>query len=89
MGPNSQRSSELSHRHTGSPNGRLTILGLLKSTSNEDFSEQVAQCNVAATLQRKVNTSLHKLCFPGRHCLVEAHKVTLANAIAQGTEELL
>lgn len=89
MCPNSQRSSKLSHRHTGSSNGWLTILGLLKSTSNEDLSEQVAQCDVTPTLQWKVDTSLHKLCFPGRHCLVEADEVTLADAIGKGAEELL
>jgi hypothetical protein len=85
---NSQRSRKLSHGHTGSPNRWLAILGLFKSTSNEHFPEQIAQGNVASTLQREVDTSLDKFCFPRRHRLVEANEVTLADAIGQWAEEL-
>jgi hypothetical protein len=89
MCSNSQCSRKLGHGHTGSPNGWLAILGLFESTGDENLSEEVAQGNVAATLQREIDTSLDKFCFTGRHRLVEADKVTLSDAIGQGTEELL
>lgn len=89
MGSNSQCSRKLGHGHTGSPNGWLAILGLFEPTSDENLSEEVAQRNVTATLQREIDTSLDKFCLTGRHRLIKANEVTLADAVGQGTEELL
>lgn len=89
MCSNSQCSRKLGHGHTGSPNGWLAILGLFKSTGDENLPEEIAQGNIATTLQWKIDTSLDKFCFTGRHRLVKADEVTFADAIRQGTKELL
>lgn len=80
MRANPQSCRKFRNRHTRSPN-ELSILGLLKATSNKDFAEQVAQSNIPPSLERQVDAPLDKLALARGHGPVETDQVTFADAI--------
>ena len=83
----SQSSSKLSNRDTGSTNGRLAVLGFVETTRDEDFAKQVAEGDVAGSFESKVDPSLDELILAGCHGCIKAHKVTLFDAVTEWTEQ--
>lgn len=71
--PNTNRSAELRDWNSCSPGwGRSRVFCFFKPTCNEDFSEEVAKCDIATTFEREVDASFDELVFASYEGGVEA-----------------
>jgi hypothetical protein len=80
---------ELGNWHAGAANGLLPFLCILKATGNEDLPQQVAQRDIAAAFQRKVNASLDELVLALLKGEVKLVELAPLDAPAERQEELL
>src|SRR5690348_16619903 len=74
---------KLRHRDSCSPDGSLSILGLIKSTRQKDLTENVAKRNIPTPFKRQINASLDELPFTGRHGSIETGEITSLDASTQ------
>jgi hypothetical protein len=82
-------SGKLGDWHTRAASRRLPFLCLFEAAGEEDFPQKIAECNVAAALQREVDATLHELVLAFLESEIELMELSPLDAPAEGHEEFL
>ena len=82
-------SGELGDWHAGAASRRLPVLRLVEATGEEDFPQEVAERNVAATLESEVDAPLHKLFLAFLESEIELVELPFLDAPAERRKEFL
>ena len=80
---------KLGNWHAGAASRRLPFLCLVEAAGEEDFPQEIAERNVAATLQSEVDAALHKLILAFLESEIELVELSPLDAPAEGHEEFL
>ena len=83
-------SNKLDDGNASAPHPRTALdLGLLEPTGKKDLAQEVAQRNVAASLQGQVDATLDELVLALLESQVECVQLTLLDAVGERQEKLL